>query len=51
MLILRNEVKEQAGAMCVTVCGPGGLQDDVRVAVRDVQEHGVVDLIEESFTW
>ena len=50
-LILNNEVKEQVGAMCVTVCGPGGLADNVREAVREVQEHGVVDFIEESFTW
>ena len=50
-LILNNEVKEQVGAMCVTVCGPGGLADNVREAVRDVQEQGVVDFIEESFTW
>ncbi|PMD54509.1 uncharacterized protein K444DRAFT_597412 [Hyaloscypha bicolor E] len=50
-LIMQNEVKEQVGAMCVTVCGPGGLADNVRDAVRDVQEDGVVDFIEESFTW
>lgn len=50
-LILDNEVKEQVGAMCVTICGPGGLADNVREAVRDVQEKGVVDFIEESFTW
>ena len=50
-LILGNEVKEQAGAMCVTVCGPGGLADNVREAVRGVQDQGVVDFIEESFTW
>jgi predicted ferric reductase len=51
MLLLR-EVQEQMGAMCVTVCGPGGLADDVRGAVRGVQDHGnVVDFIEESFTW
>ena len=50
-LILSNEIKEQVGAMCVTVCGPGGLADNVRKAVRDVQDHSVVDFIEESFTW
>jgi hypothetical protein len=50
-LILQNEVRGQTGAMCVTVCGPGGLADNVREAVREVQEHGVVDFIEESFTW
>ncbi|CAD6445617.1 be2f650a-257c-4f06-8c5d-ed87ac367519 [Sclerotinia trifoliorum] len=50
-LLLQAEVREQVGAMCVTVCGPGALQDSVREAVREVQEHGVVDFIEESFTW
>lgn len=50
-LLLETEVKEQTGAMCVTVCGPGSLADNVRDAVRGVQEHGVVDFIEESFTW
>ncbi|KAI1870852.1 uncharacterized protein JN550_004998 [Neoarthrinium moseri] len=50
--ILQKEVDEQCGAMMVSVCGPGGLQDDVREAVRAVQdEHSVVDFVEESFTW
>lgn len=49
--ILQSEVKEQTGAMCVTVCGPGGLGDNVRDAVREVQADGHVDFIEESFTW
>lgn len=50
-LLIEQEVKEQVGAMCVTVCGPGGLADNVREAVRKVQDHIVVDFIEESFTW
>ncbi|TVY78380.1 Ferric reductase transmembrane component [Lachnellula suecica] len=50
-LILENEVQHQTGAMCVTVCGPGGLADNVREAVRSVQDVKVVDFIEESFTW
>lgn len=49
--LLKAEVAEQVGAMCVTVCGPGSLADNVREAVRDVQEEGTVDFIEESFTW
>ncbi|KAF3054991.1 Ferric reductase transmembrane component 3 [Daldinia childiae] len=50
--LLRKEVEEQVGAMCVTVCGPGALADDVRQAVRDVQDEcSVVDFVEESFTW
>jgi NAD(P)H-flavin reductase len=49
--LLKNEVRNRVGAMCVTVCGPGGLADNVREVVREVQEEGVVDFIEESFTW
>ena len=50
--LLRKEVHEQTGAMCVTVCGPGSLADDVRAAVREVQDEGtVVDFLEESFSW
>jgi predicted ferric reductase len=49
--LLQSEVKEQTGAMCVTVCGPGGLADNVREAVRSVQDVSMVDFIEESFTW
>ncbi|KAB5560282.1 ferric reductase NAD binding domain-containing protein [Coniochaeta sp. 2T2.1] len=50
--LVRKEVGEQMGAMCVTVCGPGSLADDVREVVRGVQDEGtVVDFIEESFTW
>ncbi len=50
-LLLVKEVQEQVGAMCVSVCGPGGLADDVRASVRGVQGHSVIDFIEESFTW
>jgi NAD(P)H-flavin reductase len=50
-LILEKEVQQQVGAMVVTVCGPGGLADNVRQGVRAIQEDGVVDFIEESFTW
>ncbi|KAI1472559.1 ferric reductase like transmembrane component-domain-containing protein [Daldinia caldariorum] len=52
LTLLKKEVEEQVGAMCVTVCGPGSLADDVRQAVRSVQdESSVVDFVEESFTW
>ncbi|KAL2121951.1 hypothetical protein VTJ04DRAFT_2406 [Mycothermus thermophilus] len=51
-MLLAKEVADQMGAMCVSVCGPGGLADDVRDAVRKVQAHNtVVDFVEESFTW
>ncbi|KAI1091365.1 ferric reductase like transmembrane component-domain-containing protein [Rostrohypoxylon terebratum] len=50
--LVKKEVEEQVGAMCVTVCGPGALADDVRQAVREVQDGtSVVDFVEESFTW
>ncbi|GAB0137846.1 hypothetical protein EsDP_00006099 [Epichloe bromicola] len=50
-LLLMKEVQDQIGAMVVSVCGPGGLADDVRGAVRAMQGETVVDFIEESFTW
>ncbi|KAK4208718.1 putative ferric reductase [Rhypophila decipiens] len=51
-MLLMKEVHEQVGAMCVTVCGPGGLADDVRDAVRNAQkERQTLDFVEESFTW
>ncbi len=50
-VILAEQVREQVGAMAVTVCGPGSLTDSVREAVREVQSEGVVDFIEESFSW
>ncbi|KAL2269448.1 hypothetical protein VTJ83DRAFT_1632 [Remersonia thermophila] len=51
-MLLAKEVADQMGAMCVSVCGPGALADDVRDAVRQVQAHNtVVDFVEESFTW
>ncbi|KAK8073843.1 ferric reductase like transmembrane component [Apiospora phragmitis] len=52
MTIIKKEVEQQIGAMAVTVCGPGALADDVREAVREVQNgRSVVDFVEESFTW
>ena len=50
-LLLVKEIQEQVGAMCVTVCGPGALADDVRGAVRAVQGDSVINFVEESFTW
>lgn len=50
--LLKKEIEDQVGAMCVSVCGPGALADDVRQAVREVQdESSVIDFVEESFTW
>lgn len=50
-LLLQTEILSQVGAMCVTVCGPGGLADNVREVVREVQRHSSVDFVEEAFTW
>jgi hypothetical protein len=51
-VIVGAEVQEQVGAMCVGVCGPGGLADDVRAAVRVAQDIGrEIDFVEESFSW
>lgn len=49
--LLENEKAEQTGAMAVSVCGPGGLGDSVREAVRHVQGEKTVDLFEEAFSW
>lgn len=49
--ILKGEVQRQIGAMCVTVCGPGALADEVRQAVRIMQGQTVIDFCDESFTW
>ncbi|KAL5336582.1 ferric reductase like transmembrane component-domain-containing protein [Aspergillus crustosus] len=57
--ILETEKEGQVGVMAVSVCGPGGMGDDVRGAVRVAQGQGqgqwhggkVVDLYEETFSW
>ncbi|KAJ5115192.1 hypothetical protein NUU61_000951 [Penicillium alfredii] len=49
--LLENEKAEQVGALAVSVCGPGGLGDSVREAVRSVQGEKTVDLFEEAFSW
>jgi predicted ferric reductase len=49
--VLDKQFQERVGAMCVGVCGPGGLADDVRSASRDLMEAGNVDFWEEAFTW
>ncbi|KAL4951479.1 ferric reductase NAD binding domain-containing protein [Aspergillus filifer] len=55
--ILEEEQKDQVGAMAVTVCGPGGMGDDVRAAVRSlgrvsgmpIRERSKVDFHEATF--
>lgn len=51
-LILKEQFDRRMGAMCVGICGPGALADDVRAGVRGLDlRKGVVDFWEESFTW
>lgn len=51
-MILDAELAERkAGCMAVSVCGPGSLSDDVRLAVRERQHAGRIDYIEASFSW
>ncbi|MCJ1304785.1 hypothetical protein MMC08_007598 [Hypocenomyce scalaris] len=50
-VLVEKEYAQRVGAMCVTVCGPGAFADDVRAAVRSVEGGGVLDFVEESFTW
>jgi predicted ferric reductase len=45
------ECENMVGAMGVSVCGTGGLADDVRRAVRTRQSKFNIDLSEESFSW
>ena len=45
------EAESAVGAMCVSVCGTGGLADDVRRATRRWMTRGNVDFLEESFSW
>lgn len=49
--LLAMETEQQIGAMGVSVCGPGSLSDDVRLAVRRRQEYQSIDFIEEAFSW
>ncbi len=49
--LLTMETEQQIGAMGVTVCGPGALSDEVRLAVRNRQHTQSIDFIEEAFSW
>ena len=51
--LIEREAREQVGAMGVNVCGPGGLVDDVRGAVRRKLAGGErnIDFVEEGFGW
>ncbi|KAI0127726.1 ferric reductase like transmembrane component [Xylariales sp. AK1849] len=49
--LLGIEMENQVGHMGVSVCGPGALSDEVRLAVRNRQYQGSIDFIDETFTW
>jgi predicted ferric reductase len=49
--VLDDEVLAQIGAMAVSVCGPRGLSDSVRAAVRRRVEVRSIDLFEEAFSY
>ncbi|KAI0530117.1 ferric reductase like transmembrane component-domain-containing protein [Xylaria digitata] len=49
--LMGMEMEQQVGMMGVSVCGPGALSDEVRLAVRRKQYEGAIDFIEEAFSW
>ncbi|KAL9004263.1 MAG: hypothetical protein Q9188_002927 [Gyalolechia gomerana] len=49
--LIEMESENQIGAMGVSVCGTGGLSDDVRAAVRKRQGWRNIDFLEQGFTW
>jgi predicted ferric reductase len=49
--LMSMEMEQQVGMMGVSVCGPGALSDEVRLAVRHKQYEGAIDFIEEAFSW
>jgi predicted ferric reductase len=49
--LIAKEQEKQVGAMAISVCGTGGMSDDVRKGMRDRCEHTEIDFFEEAFTW
>lgn len=50
--IARREGDRRLGCMGVSVCGPGGLQDDARKVVRQIIKEGRnVEFVEQAFGW
>ncbi|CAN8096538.1 unnamed protein product [Discula destructiva] len=49
--LIGAEMENQVGTLGVTVCGPGALSDEVRLAVRGRQYYGAVEFQEEAFSW
>ena len=50
-VLIDKEVISRIGAMAITVCGPGAFSDDVRSAARKRVQTGVIDFVEEAFTY
>ncbi|KAF2672836.1 hypothetical protein BT63DRAFT_368312 [Microthyrium microscopicum] len=49
--IMKEVIRTRKGAVAVTVCGPGVFADAVRDAVRWQVDKGLIDFIEEAFTY
>lgn len=49
--LVQMECNHRIGAMAVSVCGTGGFNDDVRMAVRKRQQEANIDFLEENFSW
>ncbi|KAF2455767.1 ferric reductase like transmembrane component-domain-containing protein [Lineolata rhizophorae] len=49
--LVDQEIESQVGAMAVSVCGTGGLADDVRRAARRRMTTSNIDFVEEAFSW
>jgi predicted ferric reductase len=49
--LIDQEVEEGIGAIGVSVCGVGGMADDVRRACRMWQGKASIEFMEESFSW
>jgi predicted ferric reductase len=50
-IVIDKEMVERVGAMAVTVCGPGAFADEVRRSARRRVSVGVLDFVEEAFTY
>ena len=49
--LIQKEQERQVGAMAVSVCGTGGLADDVRKATLNRCQKTAIDFYEEAFSW
>lgn len=49
--LIAKEQERQVGAMAISVCGTGGLSDDVRKGARERMAETEIDFFEEAFSW